>query len=51
MKKEKWNPLDWQGRTQQQVESNSKMMGYSFVILAGMGLGYGLVKLIVYVLG
>jgi len=26
-------------------------MGYSFVILAGMALGYGLVKLIVYVLG
>ena len=51
MKKEKWNPLDWQGRTKQQVESNGKIMGYTFLVLAGMVSGYGLVKLIMYVLG
>jgi len=46
-----WDTNDWQGRTRQQVESNGKIMGYTFLVLAGMASGYGLVKLIMYVLG
>lgn len=31
MKKEKWNPADWQGRTRKQVESTNTIMAYTFM--------------------
>jgi hypothetical protein len=50
MKKEKWNPVDWQGRTKLQIEGNAKIMGYTFLVLAGITIGYVFTKLIMYVL-
>lgn len=51
MKKQKWNPKDWQGRTKYQVETNYKIMGFAFmVVFAGLVL-YGLFSLTSYVLG
>jgi hypothetical protein len=45
MGKKKWNPKNWQGRTKQQVESNYKVMGYGFIIIIGVAIGYGLISL------
>jgi hypothetical protein len=47
MGKKKWNPKNWQGRTKQQVESNYKVMGYGFIIIIGVVIGYGLMSLFI----
>ena len=51
MKKEKWNPLDWQGRTQKQVESSAKVMGLTVTLVVAVFVLYGLFSLVTYVLG
>jgi hypothetical protein len=33
-----WNPNDWQGRTEEQVERNYKVFGRSIVIVLIFGL-------------
>jgi hypothetical protein len=42
-----WDTNDWQGRTKEQVESNGKIMGYTFLIIIGVAIGYGLVSLFI----
>ena len=37
MKKEKWNPEDWQGRSKKQIETNNAIMYYSVICLAVVG--------------
>jgi len=51
MKEKKWNPSDWQGRTRKQVESNGKIMGYTFMVVVAAFVLYGLFSLTSYVLG
>jgi uncharacterized membrane protein YidH (DUF202 family) len=31
MKKEKWNPEDWQGRSRKQIESTNTIMYYTMI--------------------
>jgi hypothetical protein len=33
MKKEKWNPEDWQGRSQKQVEGYNTIVVYTMIVL------------------
>lgn len=38
MKKEKWNPEDWQGRSERQVKENNTIMLYALI-----GLGVAII--------
>ena len=51
MKKEKFNPANWQGRSKKQVESNYKVMGYGLAIILFIGIVGTLISFISGVLG
>ena len=51
MKNKKWNPKEWQGRTQKQVESSGKVMELTVTVVLGALVLYGLFSLTTYVLG
>ena len=46
----KWKPEKWQGRSQQQVESNYKVMGYGCAFLFVMFVFMGILNAIIGVL-
>ena len=50
MKNKKFNPANWQGRSQRQVETNYKIMGWSMAILLFIGIVGTLISFITGVL-
>lgn len=46
MKKEKWNPEDWQGRTRRQVEEHNTLLFYTITVGICAFLLYGVLSLI-----
>lgn len=51
MKNKKWKPKQWQGRSQRQVESNYKVMGYGCAFVLVLFVVLGLLNVINGVLG